>query len=198
MVRKADGTWRPCGDYRRLNNVTKADRYPVPNIQDFTARLHGCSVFSKLDLLSGPGEGRGHTQDGGHHSFWSLGVSAHCLPGLGSQQGGAACQGVGVHQVGGQQASSAASLRGAISSHQGGPEGVCGRHRRPPPVGHGGPAETTPRSRSCGPGRTAEMRVATGLEDESSTVQPAFCKRGSRLRGACVADSEKIPQVNCM
>jgi len=53
MVRKTDGTWRPCGDYRRLNNVTKADRYPVPNIQDFTARLHGCTVFSKLDLRKG-------------------------------------------------------------------------------------------------------------------------------------------------
>jgi hypothetical protein len=53
MVKKANGTWRPCGDYRRLNNVTKADRYPVPNIQDFTARLHGCTVFSKLDLRKG-------------------------------------------------------------------------------------------------------------------------------------------------
>ncbi len=46
MVRKADGTWR-------LNNMTKADRYPVPNIQEFTARLHGCTVFSKLDLRKG-------------------------------------------------------------------------------------------------------------------------------------------------
>ena len=53
MVRKADGTWRPCGDYRRLNNVTKADRYPVPNIQDFRARLHGSTVFRKLDLRKG-------------------------------------------------------------------------------------------------------------------------------------------------
>jgi hypothetical protein len=33
--------------------VTKADRYTVPNIQDFTARLHGCTVFSKLDLRKG-------------------------------------------------------------------------------------------------------------------------------------------------
>jgi hypothetical protein len=50
----------------------------------------------------------------------------------------------------------------------------------------------------AGPGRTAEARAATGLEDESSTVQPASCKRGSRLRGACVADGEKIPQIICM
>ncbi len=53
MVKKADGTWRPRGDYRRLNNVTKTDRYPVPNIKDFTARLQGCTVFSKLDLRKG-------------------------------------------------------------------------------------------------------------------------------------------------
>ena len=39
--------------------------------------------------------------------------------------------------------------------------------------------------------------AATGLEDESAAVQPASCKRGSRLRGACVADGQKIPQVIC-
>jgi hypothetical protein len=53
MVRKADGSWRPCGDYRRLNLVTTVDKYPIPNVQDFTARLHGCRVFSKLDLKKG-------------------------------------------------------------------------------------------------------------------------------------------------
>jgi hypothetical protein len=50
MVIKPDGTWRPCGDYRRLNLVTTPDSYPLPNIQDLSARLHGCSIFSKLDL----------------------------------------------------------------------------------------------------------------------------------------------------
>jgi hypothetical protein len=53
MVRKADGSWRPCGNYRRLNLVTTVDKYPIPNVQDFTARLHGCWVFSKLDLKKG-------------------------------------------------------------------------------------------------------------------------------------------------
>ena len=53
MVKKDDGTWRPCGDYRCLNTVTKPDRYPIPNMQDLTARLHGCTVFSKLDLKKG-------------------------------------------------------------------------------------------------------------------------------------------------
>ena len=53
MVPKPDGSWRPCGDYRRLNTVTVPDRYPVPNIQDFTANLAGCKIFSKLDLIKG-------------------------------------------------------------------------------------------------------------------------------------------------
>ena len=53
MVLKPDGSWRPCGDYRRLNNVTRPDRYPLPNLRDFTNNLKGCMVFSKLDLVKG-------------------------------------------------------------------------------------------------------------------------------------------------
>ena len=53
MVKKTDGTWRPCGDFRRLNLQTKPDRYTCPNMADLTARLGGCSVFTKLDLRKG-------------------------------------------------------------------------------------------------------------------------------------------------
>ena len=53
VVQKPDGSWRPCGDYRRLNTVTQPDRYPVPNIQDLSSRLAGCNFFSKLDLVKG-------------------------------------------------------------------------------------------------------------------------------------------------
>jgi hypothetical protein len=53
MVKKKDGTWRPCGDYRRLNLQIVHDRYPVPHIWDFTANLSGCRVFSKIDLVKG-------------------------------------------------------------------------------------------------------------------------------------------------
>ena len=53
MVPKPDGSWRPCGDYRQLNNITRPDRYSLPNIRDFTNNLHGCTVFSKLDLVKG-------------------------------------------------------------------------------------------------------------------------------------------------
>ena len=53
MVRKADGGWRPCGDYRRLNGVTVPDVYPLPNMMDFQSRMQGCRVFSKVDLRKG-------------------------------------------------------------------------------------------------------------------------------------------------
>ena len=53
MVPKADGSLRPCGDYRLVNRFTAPDRYPLPNLRDFTANLDGCRFFSKLDLLKG-------------------------------------------------------------------------------------------------------------------------------------------------
>jgi hypothetical protein len=53
MVPKKDGSWRPCSDYCRLNMVTTPDRYPLPNMQDLANGLHGCTVFSKIDLVKG-------------------------------------------------------------------------------------------------------------------------------------------------
>ena len=51
MVPKSSGGWRPCGDYRRLNQATIDDRYPLPHIQDFNRRLVGTKIFSKIDLI---------------------------------------------------------------------------------------------------------------------------------------------------
>jgi hypothetical protein len=53
MVKKKDGSWRPCGDYCRLNLQTVEDKYLLPNMADLVARLSGSSVFSKLDLKKG-------------------------------------------------------------------------------------------------------------------------------------------------
>lgn len=50
LVRKKNGNWRPCGDYRGLNAITEPDRYPIPHIQDVGNVLHGNQVFSCIDL----------------------------------------------------------------------------------------------------------------------------------------------------
>ncbi len=51
MVPKKDGSWWPCGDYRRLNLVTTPGKYPLPNMQDLSNVLHSCAIFSKVDLV---------------------------------------------------------------------------------------------------------------------------------------------------
>jgi len=53
MVRKADGSWRQCGEYHRLNAVTVPDTYPILNMMDFVTRAAGCTIFSKIDLKKG-------------------------------------------------------------------------------------------------------------------------------------------------
>lgn len=50
VVEKKNGDIRPVGDYRRLNAITKPDRYPVPRLHDFTYILAGKKIFSKLDI----------------------------------------------------------------------------------------------------------------------------------------------------
>ena len=52
LVLKEDGTWRFCVDYRRLNEVTVGDVYPLPRIEKTLARLEGAAFFSIMDLLT--------------------------------------------------------------------------------------------------------------------------------------------------
>ena len=52
-VRKKDGSVRLCVDYRRLNMVTKPDRFPLPNLNDAVFGLRGMRYFTSLDLVRG-------------------------------------------------------------------------------------------------------------------------------------------------
>jgi hypothetical protein len=53
FVDKRDGTIRLCVDYRKLNEVTIKNKYPLPKIEDLFDQLNGAKVFSKIDLHTG-------------------------------------------------------------------------------------------------------------------------------------------------
>jgi hypothetical protein len=53
LVPKKDGSWRPCGDYRRLNLATTHDPYPLPSVLNLSNKLYGCKFFSCIDLEKG-------------------------------------------------------------------------------------------------------------------------------------------------
>jgi len=53
LVTKKDGTTRFCVDYRKANEVTRKDAYPIPRVDDTLDTLAGSQWFSTLDLKSG-------------------------------------------------------------------------------------------------------------------------------------------------
>ena len=50
MVPEARCGWRLCVDYRKLNAITKQDKFPLPNPEALIAQLSGAKFFSSLDL----------------------------------------------------------------------------------------------------------------------------------------------------
>ena len=63
MVKKSDGSWRPCRDFRRLSLLSETDCYLLPNMTDITSSLAGATIFSKLDLKKGYLQIRVHPAD---------------------------------------------------------------------------------------------------------------------------------------
>ena len=63
LVRKKSGALRMCVDYRKSNQKTKCDQYPLPRIEESLEALRGAKYFSKIDLASAYNQVEVHPED---------------------------------------------------------------------------------------------------------------------------------------
>jgi hypothetical protein len=84
-VRKKDGTMRMCVDYRKLNDLTRKDRTPLPHIDELLDSLHGAHYFTTMDLYKGYQQVRSKKRDIHKTTFRThYGLLEYCVPPLDS------------------------------------------------------------------------------------------------------------------